>query len=139
MAEFIDKDALVAEIKKRIKYYQAKNQKWGVAGYAGRVAEGEEILSYINTLEVKDMDLEKVYKEFVVEYPVYNKLINGIVCKAIAKHFFELGISINHPITASDKGMAEEIILNLEKIEKDYNLCLIKEKEWVNKQVQKGE
>lgn len=48
----IDKDSLVAEIKKRIKYYQAKNQKWGVAGYAGRVAEGEEILSYINTLDV---------------------------------------------------------------------------------------
>ena len=54
MVHLIDKDAIVTEIKKRIKYYQAKNQKWGVAGYAGRVAEGEEILSYINTLEVKE-------------------------------------------------------------------------------------
>lgn len=52
--ELIDKDAVVAEIKKRIKYYQAKNQKWGVAGYAGRVAEGEEMLDYINTLTVKE-------------------------------------------------------------------------------------
>lgn len=61
MTQYIDKAAVVAEIKKRINYYQTKNQKWGVAGYAGRVAEGEEILDYINTLEVKEVDLKDGY------------------------------------------------------------------------------
>ena len=46
---------------------------------------------YKENLEVKDVDLEKEYKDFVEEDPVYNRLVNGIVGKAIAKHFFELG------------------------------------------------
>ena len=41
---------------------------------------------------MKDVDLKKEYKEFVEEEPIYNKLVNGIVGKAIAKHFFELGL-----------------------------------------------
>lgn len=46
---------------------------------------------YKENLEVKEVDLEKEYKDFVEEDPVYNKLVNDIVGKAIAKHFFELG------------------------------------------------
>lgn len=59
--ELIDKAAVVAEIKNRIKYYQVKNQKWNIAGYSGRVAEDLAILDYINTLEVKKVDLEDEY------------------------------------------------------------------------------
>jgi hypothetical protein len=53
----------------------------------------DEDVEYIRTdaFEVKEVDLEKEYKDFVEEDPVYNKLVNGIVGKAIAKHFFELG------------------------------------------------
>lgn len=88
--ELIDKAALVAELKKRIKYYQAKNQKWGVAGYAGRVAEDEEILNYINTLEVKEVDLDKSLTDFMTRYAYEN---GGEYPSAIdiAKHFFKLG------------------------------------------------
>lgn len=44
------------------------------------------------TLKVKDVDVEKEYKDFVEDDPVYNKLVNGIVGMSIAKHFFELGL-----------------------------------------------
>lgn len=40
----------------------------------------------------KEMDLEKEYKDFVEKDLVYSKLVNSIVGKAIAKHFFELGL-----------------------------------------------
>jgi len=49
-------------------------------------------MRYKENLEVKEVDLEKEYKDFVEEDPVYNKLVNGIVGKAIAKHFIELGL-----------------------------------------------
>ena len=47
---------------------------------------------YKENLEVKEADFEKEYKEYVDEDPVYSKLVNNIVGKAIAKHFFELGL-----------------------------------------------
>ena len=59
---------------------------------------GEDYVEYTrtDTLEVKEVDLEKEYKSFVEEDPVYNKLVNSIVGKAIAKHFFELGMSVSN-------------------------------------------
>ena len=87
MAHLIDKDALVAEIESLRKYYIEKgdyDNGWNFAL--------DKILSLIDTLEVKEVDLDKDYKEFVEEDPVYSKLVNGIVGKAIAKHFFELGL-----------------------------------------------
>ena len=52
--ELIDKDALVAEIKSLWKYYldaQEFDFGWNQAL--------DKVLSYLNTLEVKDVDLEK--------------------------------------------------------------------------------
>ena len=90
MTQYVDKSALVAEIKKRIKYYQAKNQKWGVAGYAGRVAEGEEILSFINTLEVVDLELEKEIDDW---YNTMGIPVTTDALKETARHFFRLGLN----------------------------------------------
>ena len=42
--------------------------------------------------EQPEVDLEKEYTEFVVSDPVYSKLVNGIVGKSIARHFYELGL-----------------------------------------------
>lgn len=41
--------------------------------------------------------------------------------------------------TASDKGMAEEIIINLRRVEQDYHINLTREMEWVRNKAQKGE
>ena len=92
MKQYIDKSALVAEIEKlqlctmdeHMNYYSAEAQ--------GEYNALSKLESFLDTLEVKEVDLDKEYKDFVEEDPVYNKLINGIVGKAIAKHFFELGL-----------------------------------------------
>ena len=94
----IDKDALVAEIE-RLMY--AANLEADIASTGDCFDENianakyqlcKRILGFINTLEVKEVDLDKEYKDFVEDDMVYNKLVNSIVGKAIAKHFFELGL-----------------------------------------------
>ena len=92
MAQYIDKSALVAEIEKTYNFHE----KRGNIHDASICDVLYGLLHRINTLEVKEVDLEKEYKDFVEEDPVYNKLVNGIVGKAIAKHFFELGMQVNN-------------------------------------------
>ena len=91
MTRYIDKAAIVAEIERRRKLVSDPI----LSGNDLMIGERNalfDLLSFLDTLEVKEMDLEKEYKDFVEEDPVYNKLVNGIVGKAIAKHFFELGL-----------------------------------------------
>ena len=59
------------------------------------------------------------------------------IVKRTAKHFFELGLQVNNPITAADRGMAEEIIINLKRVEQDYHLDLTKEMEWLRNKTHK--
>jgi hypothetical protein len=98
MAHLIDKDALVAEIKRHISIAESQLALFGNEDERNRIIWAQQkkvceiILSFIDTLEEKEVDLEKEYKDFVEEDPVYNKLVNGIVGNAIAKHFFELGL-----------------------------------------------
>ena len=99
MTQYIDKSALVAEIKRRKginekAYMQAflnSNDKRDSFGY--KVQEDIDILSSINTLEVKEVDLEKEIDKW------YNneasKEFENVLYKDIekcAKHFFELGL-----------------------------------------------
>ena len=52
----------------------------------------EELLKSLQQ-EQPEADWEKEYTEFVVSDPVYSKLVNGIVGKSIARHFYELGLN----------------------------------------------
>lgn len=91
--KLIDKSALVAEIERRIK--TNKECMLGLRNldyYQGKVDALNDTISFLDTLEVREVYLEKEYKDFVEKDPVYNQLVNGIVGKAIAKHFFELGL-----------------------------------------------
>jgi hypothetical protein len=90
--KLIDKSALVAEIERRISVLKANESVISMLAGGMFINEFKDLLSFLDTLEVKEVDLEKEYEEFVVNDPVYNKLVNGIVGKAIAKHFFELGL-----------------------------------------------
>ena len=54
--ELIDKDVLVEYIRQRYIEHQVGNQP---RSCLDRMDEDKEILSYLNTLEVKDVDLEK--------------------------------------------------------------------------------
>ena len=56
MMQFIDKDALIAEIEKRIKYHHEKAYLDRSPSMAGREEEDKDILSIINTLEVFEIN-----------------------------------------------------------------------------------
>ena len=53
MTQYIDKSAIVAEIERRIKGLKDCHADT-VAGYAGEIAGLERLLSFLDTLEVKD-------------------------------------------------------------------------------------
>jgi hypothetical protein len=84
MKQYIDKDALVAEIRKRLlpvirdKHYDEWEE--------GQDSERKAILAIIDTLETKEVDLEKEFDKccenytFDDEWDVY-----------IARRFFKLG------------------------------------------------
>ena len=96
--KYIDAEKLIAEIERRKNENIELAQQHGYAslGVAARIRTGEdeEILSLISLQqEQPKVDLEKEYTEFVVLDPVYSKLVNSIVGKSIARHFYELGLN----------------------------------------------
>lgn len=95
MTQYIDKSALVAEIER------IKKEECPTDTYEGRckLFWFEQFLSFLDTLEVKE-----------VQEP-----------------------------TASDRGIVEEIIINLKRVEQDYHTDLTREMEWLRNEVQKGE
>ena len=129
MAHYIDKDALVAEIERLMT---------PECGYSMN-----KLLDFIDTIEVKEVDLEKELDRIWFDNKFGNMFDNSAVdfanVREICKHFFELGMRVNNLITAADRGVAEEIIINLKRVEKDYRINLTKEIEWVKNQVKKGE
>lgn len=82
MKQYIDKAAIIAEIERLDNF-------WHLSKNAGGQAFVERLLSFLDTLEVKEVDLEKEFDKccedyiFDDEWDVY-----------IAKHFFELGLKI---------------------------------------------
>jgi len=109
--ELIDKDAIVAEIEKRL------DELWNLlpntsdvikdnytkeeANIIGKYTALESFENFINTLEVKEVDLEKVIEEYFKGWTddydnggaaCHYQYVQVQDCKAIAKHFFELGL-----------------------------------------------
>lgn len=85
MTHLIDKSALVAEIEKR-KKRNLLNE--------GAFEEDIDILSFLDTLEVKEVDLEKYYHDFL-QKEWFDKNCNRTMSEMMAftaKHFFELGL-----------------------------------------------
>lgn len=82
MKQYIDKAAIIAEIERLDNF-------WHLSKNAGGQAFVERLLSFLDTLEVKEVDLEKEFDKccedyiFDDEWDVY-----------IAKHFFKLGLKI---------------------------------------------
>lgn len=140
MAQYIEKSALLAEIDERIKVLQRhphENHK--------TICHLDNLKQNLNTLEVKEVDLSK---EIDNEWSQCEPIDEGMGLEIasieheqfdkIAKHFFELGLKASNPITAADRGTAEEIIINLKRVEKDYRIDLTREIEWVRNKVKKG-
>ena len=91
--ELIDKASVVAEIESERKYYLDKEEYdfgWNNAL--------DKILSFLDTLEVKEVDLEKYYHEFL-QKEWLGKLHLRTVSEMMAftaKHFFELGMQVSN-------------------------------------------
>ena len=98
MANLIDKDALVAEIEKfKAEALQKKSQckRHGLEKIMHQISVYNKMLSFIDTLEVKEVDLEKEIQDIFQKYKNgYNGLIicNKTDFSLIARHFFELGL-----------------------------------------------
>ena len=65
MAQLIDKFALVAEIERRIELLTNEKSQEGASqidklSLGGRITELQEVKTFINTLEVKEVDLELI-------------------------------------------------------------------------------
>jgi len=92
MAHLIDKDALVAEIERLKEENKPTSKpicdyiKGGIYGFDLAI---EKTLSILDTLEVKEVDLEKEIHDYhITKKPtVWFNTLEGI-----AKHFFELGL-----------------------------------------------
>lgn len=143
--KLIDKEILLLKIDSKIEEAQKVFNVVPSSVIGGMIEGYTRTKKIINSLEVKDVDLEEEIKEEYLKRRCYGGRDNMLVIlnepefNTIAKHFFELGLSANNPITATDRGIAEEIIINLKRVEKDYRIELTKEIEWVRNQVKKGE
>lgn len=131
MEQYIPKSAVVAEIERRLKVLY-KDRDFNYL----QIKELEALLSSLNNLEVKEVDLWTELGNYIEHY---RNRETGYSMFGVAKHFFELGLSVNNPITAADRGTAEEIIINLKRVEQDYHIDLTGEMEWVRNKVKKGE
>lgn len=125
--KFIPLDAVLAEIKKRKKQNEEwKNSCKGIDSLAVSMVIQEDIniLSFIDTLEVKEMDLEKELIKWHKEHFKKNGTFIGMSGfyltnssqMDIAKHFFELGVNASNPLTWED---IENIITISYKLDKE--------------------
>ena len=108
MTQYIDKDALVAEIEKR---KGMCNNHYGDY-WNGCYNTLTDILSIIDTLEVKEVDLEKEIAKYLgddwkqdTSIEVQSDMIG------YAKHFFELGLKAR-----TDKELVEEVYSQIDGI-----------------------
>lgn len=110
MGKYISKSAVVAEIEGRIKAIpRDETDKRLKAVYGNEAFVLMNLLSFINTLEVKEVDLEKEIDECLKKH---NMLAVGKKdFTEIAKHFFELGLQAR-----IDKELVEEVYSHIDSI-----------------------
>lgn len=110
MKQFIDKDALVAELESKKKYAQTLGDK-AINGsmqqfYDGMKQGCVDTLSFVNSLKVKevDLDFQRFAKEMEAVFSLpYSETVNTEENPmkwefAIAKHFFELGLKYGNKL-----------------------------------------
>ena len=101
MTQYIDKSALVAEIERRKSQFMSQADDFHSLGmkekkdhFAVLASNMYSILSFIDTLEVKEVDLEKYYHDFLQKEWFGNPHVRTVseMMAFTAKHFFELGL-----------------------------------------------
>jgi hypothetical protein len=80
--ELIDKSAVVAEIERLSAYLDSLHEQKII----------EKILSIIDTLEVKEMDLDRAIDKWIDDAAITHEDCSVTDVISTAKHFFELGL-----------------------------------------------
>lgn len=101
MAQYIDKDALVEEIGRRKEINKYRDTPDGLF-------EDKAILSFIDTLEVKEVDLEKdnSMKQEQTKFPGYDKALLEVKSK-VDELYEEASIGLNEYDSGLYNGIAE--------------------------------
>ena len=92
MEKYIPKSALIAEIERKIKDYNTPIDRLGSNNI--RLNECKDILSFLNTLEVKEVDLERAIDKWIDDAAITHEDCSITDVISTAKHFFELGIKL---------------------------------------------
>ena len=118
MAQYIDKHVLAEKIEKRKKYNHERAYLDRSSSMAGREEEDKDIISIINTLDVKEVDLEK---EIESEYNPTDGLPFEEFAR-IAKQFYELGLQSQNEgkIVIEEEGTCNKILNRI--VGKNWNL-----------------
>ena len=85
MAQYINRSALVAEIEKRIKEIDE------IGTYLSPKGVLTNLLCHLDTLEVKEVDLEKEIEHKIQEL-TYSSNYTKKYFRETARHFYELGL-----------------------------------------------
>ena len=93
MEQYISKSALVAEIERRISVLKANESVISMLAGGMFINEFKDLLSFLDTLEVKEVNLEKELDEWVKYGPhtSYPWCTIPDAIKITAEHFYELG------------------------------------------------
>jgi hypothetical protein len=85
--KLIDKSAIVVEIERRLKV-QNKDRDFNYL----QIKELEAILSFLDTLEVKEVDLDRAIDKWIDDAAITHEDCSITDIKSTAKYFFELGM-----------------------------------------------
>ena len=98
--QYIDKTALVAKIEKfisdeeeNLKCFEHRKNVCELTRFNTRIDLLNYILSFLNNLEMKEVDLDEEIKSFTMSKELYEA---DSAIKAVAEHFFELGLNALH-------------------------------------------
>lgn len=129
--KLIDKDALLAEIEKsKAEALQKKSQckRHGLEKIMHQISAYNKVLSFIDTLEVKEVDLD--FQRFAKEMDAIFALPSSETENteenpfnwefAIAKHFFELGVNASNPLTWED---IRKLYIIFAEVDTEIELC----------------
>ena len=130
MTQYIDKDALVVEIDNILDYI---DEHWDTDYAIGAQRFADKLQDAIDTLEVKEVDLEEETKKWWKErlhLNLENKLwMDAHQSIVFAKHFFELGLNASNPIAEVNlESLVRQVIDLYLKAGKHYNNVIKEER-----------
>ena len=96
MTQYIDKVTIETELQRRLKSHKEEIEKYSpfhhnlVIDIIGKKEECKDILSFLDTLEVKEVDLEKEINSWIEDNSYKGELRADV--REAAEYFFELGL-----------------------------------------------